>query len=374
MSDASVSEAGVIARSMPAGPVPAKRSPEGSVSGQGKTRDERTTPFIITIDTEGDNLWERPREITTRNADFLPRFQSLCDKFRFKPVYLTNYEMAMSGRFVEFARDVIARDAGEVGMHLHAWNSPPLVPLTSDDFHFQPYLIEYPDAVMRQKIATLTRLLEDRFDQPMVSHRAGRWAFDERYAAMLLAEGYRVDCSVTPGVDWSAHPGNPEGAGGANYAAFPRQPYFLDPANIRATASHGLLEVPMTILASGLYRLAPWAYRVPLVRRAANRVSPGLSWLCPSQPSLGASAQRSREVMLQMAHTARLRGITHMEFMLHSSEFMPGGSPGFSSETDVEYLYESIEMLFENLSGWCSGRTLKEFHAHTVQANHGLHA
>jgi hypothetical protein len=73
------------------------------------------TPFIVTVDTEGDNLWEKPRAITTRNAALLPRFQRLCEKFRFKPVYLTNYEMAMSDVFVDFARDVVSRGAGEVG-------------------------------------------------------------------------------------------------------------------------------------------------------------------------------------------------------------------------------------------------------------------
>src|ERR1700675_1374261 len=103
-------------------------------------------PFIITIDPEGDDLWSKPREITTRNAQYLPRFQSLCERFGFKPVYLTNYEMATSDAFVEFGRDVLARGTGEIGMHLHAWNSPPLVPLTRDDFHYQPYLIEYPEA------------------------------------------------------------------------------------------------------------------------------------------------------------------------------------------------------------------------------------
>src|SRR5688572_7068432 len=141
------------------------------------------TPFIITIDTEGDDLWARPREITTRNAEYLPRFQSLCERFGFKPVYLTNYEMAMSDAFVAFGRDVAARGAGEIGMHLHAWNSPPLVPLNGDDFGSQPYLIEYPAPVMAEKIKTLTHLLENRFEQKMLSHRAGRWALDGRYAA-----------------------------------------------------------------------------------------------------------------------------------------------------------------------------------------------
>jgi hypothetical protein len=48
-------------------------------------------------------------------------------------------------------------------MHLHAWNSPPLVPLTVDDFHHQPYLLRYPEAVIREKVKFMTGLLEDRF-------------------------------------------------------------------------------------------------------------------------------------------------------------------------------------------------------------------
>lgn len=313
------------------------------------------TPFIITIDTEGDNLWARPREITTRNAAYLPRFQALCERFRFKPVYLTDYEMAESGEFIEFARDVIARDAGEIGMHLHAWNSPPLIPLTCDDYLYQPYLIEYPEPVMREKIGTLTGLLEDRFSQKMVSHRAGRWAFDGRYAAMLLAEGYRVDCSVTPGVDWSATPGAPGGTGGTDFRAFPGRPYFIDPHDISIPTNGPLLEVPMTVRASVLYRKAPWAYRIPMLRRAANSVSPGLSWLCPAESPL--------DDMLQAARAARAEGAAHVEFMLHSSELMPGGSPRFRSEHSIERLYESLEILFQELSAWCVGATLQEFRA-----------
>ncbi len=276
-----------------------------------------------------------------------------------KPVYLANYEMAMSDIFVDFARDVVARGAGEVGMHLHAWNSPPLKPLTSDDFRFHPYLTEYPEAVMKEKIRTLTRLLEDRFDQAMISHRAGRWAFDGRYAAMLIDEGYRVDCSVTPGVDWRGNPGDPRGNGGSDYTAFPDRPYFLSPSDISVPTTGGLLEVPMTTRPSSLYRTAPWAYRIPLLRQAAHRVSPQLSWLCPTplleEPNLNA--------MLEVARAARAERAAHMEFMLHSSELMPGGSAIFRNASDIDRLYEHLEILFEDLSAWCCGVTLKEIHA-----------
>src|SRR5262245_32663491 len=277
------------------------------------------TPFVITIDTEGDDLWSRPRHITTHNAEYLPRFQSLCERFRFKPVYLTNYEMVTSDVFVEFGRDVAARGAGEIGMHLHAWNSPPLQPLTTDDFLFQPELIEYPERVMKEKIRTITDLLQDRFDRKMVSHRAGRWGFDGRYAAMLVAEGYCVDCSVTPGVDWGGNPGDPDGDGGTDYTTFPDHAYLLTPSDISLPGAGPLLEVPMTIQPSRLHRMAPWAYRIPLVRSAAYRVTPSLSWLCPTESQLSA--------MLAAARDARRQGAAHLEFMLHSSQLMPGGSP-----------------------------------------------
>ena len=55
--------------------------------------------FIITIDTEGDNLWQNHRVIKTENARYLARFQTLCERFGFKPVWLTNYEMAIEPVF-----------------------------------------------------------------------------------------------------------------------------------------------------------------------------------------------------------------------------------------------------------------------------------
>ena len=46
-------------------------------------------------------------------------------------------EMALR-RFRAFAARVVTR--GErIGMHLHAWNSPPDVPLTSDDARLSMY-------------------------------------------------------------------------------------------------------------------------------------------------------------------------------------------------------------------------------------------
>src|SRR5207247_6379072 len=154
-------------------------------------------------------------------------------------------------------------------------------------------------------------------------------------------------------------PGDPGGNGGTDYTDFPDRPYFLDPSDISAPASGVLLEVPMTTRSSDLYRRAPWAYRLPLLRQAAHRVSPKLRWLCPTplleKPNLNA--------MLQVARAARAEAVAHLEFMLHSSELMPGGSPTFKDASEIERLYEHLEILFVHLSTWRRGTTLKEFHA-----------
>lgn len=308
--------------------------------------------FIITVDTEGDNLWQNHERISTENTRFLPRFQSLCEKYAFKPVYLTNYEMAQDAAYVEFASDVIKRGQGEVGMHLHAWNSPPLVALTDDDWRHKPYLIEFPAEQIKAKVAFMTQLLEDNFQTKMLSHRAGRWAFNEYYASLLVEQGYLVDCSVTPHVNWSSSPGNPKGTGGTDYSRFPKEAYFIDLSDIAKAGDSPLLEVPMSIQLkhSGLLNQIKSGYDK---LRGKNR-SPSTHWLRPSGGNV--------ENMQKVAEQSLKQGSDYIEFMLHSSEFMPGGSPTFKNEQDIERLYEDLEKLFSWISERAQGMTLAEYY------------
>ena len=164
--------------------------------------------FIITIDTEGDNLWKWKKEdpITTENAKFLQRFQNLCDRYGFKPVWLSNYEMLNDSFYVNFISKVVNNNCGEIGMHLHAWYSKPDFEL-SDHYDGAPYLIEYPVEIMEAKIEYMTHLIESRVGIKPVSHRAGRWAINETYIRILIKNGYKADCAITPGIDWSKCPG-----------------------------------------------------------------------------------------------------------------------------------------------------------------------
>lgn len=313
------------------------------------------------MDTEGDNLWQRPQIITTRNAAFLPRFQALCERHGLAPTWLTDYDMGRDPFFIEFGRDVVARGAGEIGVHPHAWNTPPVCSLTGDDHAFMPYLIEYPASVLEAKLEALTSLLETTFDVRMVSHRAGRWSFNDTYAQALARRGFRVDCSVTPGVDWRATLGDPSGGGGTDYSTAPHHAYALPVGGAsRAT----LWEVPVTIRPAGGRFAASVRHMVQGLapaRRIWNRLYPSARWFRP-RPG-------NRHVMHSLLREAASDDSPYVEFMLHSSELMPAGSPTFRDGRSIEALYDDLESTFsEARSLGFVGMTLGGYADHLDEA------
>lgn len=321
--------------------------------------------FLITVDTEGDNVWAKPRAVTTRNAARLPRFQALCEKYGFKPTYLANWEMAHSPVFREFAADVLRRGAGEVGMHLHAWNSPPIAPLTSDDVLHAPYLIEFPEPQVREKVKVMTAALEDAFGVKMRSHRSGRWSFDETYARVLADHGYQVDCSVTPHVNWTFCKGDPSGRGGTDFRGFPESAYFLDLNDVRRPGDSDLLEVPVTIVRTRTYPRPVEALRACAARSfygtvAMLKLFPSYLWLMPTG-SNGPDLHRVLDVV-------KRENRPYAEMALHSSELMPGGSPKLQTEQSIDRLYEDLESLFAAARATFTGCTLGEYYERVKNA------
>jgi hypothetical protein len=325
---------------------------------------DRRPAFLVTIDTEGDNLWARAPSITVENARFLPRFQALCQRHGIRPTYLTNWEMAQSPVYEEFAHDVLDRDAGEIGMHLHAWNSPPIVPLTEDDNKHHPYLIEFPEPILREKVKVMTHTLEENLGVKMLSHRAGRFSFNEVYARALIDHGYLVDGSVTPHVSWKGYPGDPNGAGGTDFTNFPEQAYFLDPRDIRRRGASTLLEIPVTVT-------APWfsapvrglrgaLCALPLGKKVANRLFPTRAWLYPKG--------NNHRWLPRLLQAVQQRGSDFAEFMIHSSELMPSGSPNFPTTASIDRLYETLEHLFALAARDFIPMTMREYHKRVAAA------
>jgi hypothetical protein len=326
--------------------------------------DAHTLAFLITVDTEGDNLWAKPRNITTQNARCLPRFQSLCERYRLRPTYLVNWEMATCPVFQEFGRNVLARRAAEIGMHLHAWNSPPLTALTQDDFLYQPYLHEYPEQLIREKVKVMTATLAETFEITPVSHRGGRWSFNETYARVLMEYQYRIDCTVTPHMSWSRMMGDPRGGGGPDFSDFPESAYLVDPSDVSRPGDSPLLEVPVTVVVPR-YRKPVAATKAvlktggPLASRIAARFFPDHVRMTPNG--------RNRARLLSSLRTVRREGRDYVQLSLHSSELLQRGSPSFTTTEELERLYDDLAAIFEYAQKGYTGCTLSDYYERYIR-------
>lgn len=300
--------------------------------------------FFITVDTEGDNLWERSitrngcRLIKTENAKYIERFQKLCQKYAFVPTYLTDYEMIMEDEFVGRAKEWHKEGLCEVGMHMHAWNCPPLYPLPYYIKGHNPYAGEYPKDILLEKLKYLTDLISCKVYCEPLSHRGGRWYLDDWYIEQLIGLGYIVDCTITPGISWNKTVGNRKC--GMDYREYPNKMFFLD-------KEERLLEVPPTIVSLSKKDIICELYKRPF---NVDIIKNKKIWLRPNGNNL--------KEMLNVVKIGKRNG--YLEFMIHSSELMPGGSPNFRDRASIEKLYKDLECLFEKISELYVGTALKE--------------
>ena len=311
--------------------------------------------FIITIDTEGDNLWDYHlgETITTKNAHFIPRFQTLCEKYNFKPVYLVNYEMAQDEYFVNFAKNILQNNNCEIGIHLHAWNSPPYYELKNgSNTYGLPYLIEYPKNIMDDKFNYLYGLLNERFNIDIISHRSGRWAMNQDYFDILINHNVKVDCSVTPYVSWNNARGFSINSKGTDYTKNSDEPYIIQHSSREQT----LLEMPVTIRKFRHFDIVISKLFHPkyFISTITNIINGKPIWLRPKGNNLSD--------MLTLINNIQESESPYLMFMLHSSELMPGGSPTFKTSESIEKLYKNLEILFNIIASNFRGITLKDYY------------
>lgn len=300
--------------------------------------------FIITIDTEGDNLWQWKRgdEIKTENTLYLSRFQDLCNQYGFKPVWLSNWEMINDSRFVEFIKENLKENRCELGAHLHAWNNPPYYELSSNEKSGAPYLIEYPDEVMEEKLKTLNDKFQSTFGFVPITHRAGRWAMNRTYFRLLKKYGYKIDCSYTPGIDWSNHLGQTKDFKGPDYTKVEAYPHDIE----------GIWEVPLISFKKHI------CFSCGSVREFLKSV---YYLVFGKRIVLRPNGNNAAELKWLVSKNAGSKN-DYLMFMLHSSELMPKGSPTFPTEESIETLFADLEELFALISKDYTGITLSEYY------------
>ena len=305
--------------------------------------------FIITIDTEGDNQWDHGRDLTVENIKFIPRFQSLCEKYSVKPTYLVTSEVCQDVFAKDLFTNYLLKGLAEVGAHLHSWTTPPF--LEGDGFRgndpSHAFASELPYNLLNEKIKTLTEQITGSFGKRPTSFRSGRYGFNENVAKALIANSYVVDSSVTPFVSWTKHSGIPGGKGGPDFIDFPVTPFHFK------VDGGTIVEIPITILPTGFplrnsLKLAQFYFK-NVDRSIALRIFRKLFysnqpvWLRPVPGTT--LSQLSRLIDVTIA-----RKLPFIIMMFHSSELMPGCSKYRPDSNSIEELYELLSGFFKLLA------------------------
>lgn len=317
--------------------------------------------FIITVDVEADNQWQRPSTLAVENIKFLPRFQTLCAKYNFPPTYFVTYEVATNQNCVAILKK-FQKQGAEIAAHLHPWSTPPFIESSAWELAHHRFPSELPLVELAAKLKVLTEALTKNFGQAPTGFRAGRWGISGVLLKLLSEQHYLVDASITPKISWVKHYDSTDASGGLDFKRAPSHPYYPDYKNILTSGSADILEVPMTILYTGLFKneknifsknFVSWPES--LLKKIVNRILFRQKWLRIFHNSKKSDWQN-------IYHSALINNLPILQFMIHSSELMPGVSPYAKTEAAVDFIYQQLEEMFKFfVANNLSGKTLTSF-------------
>lgn len=303
------------------------------------------TLFTMTVDTEEEWDWGAgwpTGNLSVTNVSQLPKFQDLCERFGIATTYFVNQAVLDDPVARQTVLALAGREQVEVGMHIHPWNTPPLVqngPVRARE----TYLHNLPDDVIRAKLHSV----HDRFARlgwRPTSFRGGRYSSGRIVQQFLRDQGFRADASVVPYTTWRDD-------GAPDYRQRGLSPVRLPP---RFPGDEPLWEVPLTL--GFTHRPFPfWGRCYELVERTwlrklrliglADRI--GLLrkvWLNFEEP-MG----RQMLPFLRMLSRMELPCIC---FTVHSSSLVAGSNPYARTPADVERIFARVREVFATLAGW----------------------
>lgn len=288
--------------------------------------------LVVTIDVEEEGLFSgsyASHDNAVTNVTELASLDPLFRELGIRPTLLVTYPVITHDRYAELLTRLTGLWGGEIGAHLHHWNTPPLKklpypePVPSD-------LI--PSELLAQKLENLLVAIREVGVEP-TSFRMGRFNLGPRMFSLLEQTGIIVDSSIAPMRKYY---------GGPDHFSAGTDPYFPNPENLSVPGDSQILEVPMTILP--LFRNLGG-----LLDGIGNSVVPArwVSWFAmnlgslPAQP-LWTGMRRLKAAVKLHAH----RGGKVLNVFFHSSELIPGGCPQHQTAEDVERFRRKLREFF----------------------------
>ena len=303
-----------------------------------------TTPrLLVVVDTEEEFDWSRDfarANDSVRAIRCIDRFQRICDDYRITPVYVVDFPVASQSDGYRPLQDIYKSRRCFIGAHLHPWVNPPF---EEEVNRYNSFPGNLPPSLEARKLHILGDLIGERFGGRPVIYKAGRYGVGANTAEILEDQGYEVDVSFCPYMNYSAE-------GGPDFSHVPVQPFWFG-------KQRRLLEIPLSVGFVGGLRTwgnywQSFACRVPLrqlhfgavLSRSGllNRV-----WLSPEGYSLAENVGLLRALYRN--------GLRVFSFALHSPSLEPGNTPFVTSRGELETFLSQCRRFFDYFLGELKG-------------------
>jgi hypothetical protein len=299
--------------------------------------------LVVVIDTEEEFDWHTgfSRENTAvRTVRQIHLVQDLLDEFHVTPVYVVDYPVASQPDGYRPLQKIHCDNRCLIGAHLHPWVNPPFQePITRR----MSYPGNLPPELEAEKLRLLGDEIEQQFGNRPVIYKAGRYGIGPATAATLEEQGYEIDLSVCPCVDYSSE-------GGPDFSDHTAHPYWFGDRR-------RLLELPLTVgftgllqrQSSGLHRIASHPslallHPVGVLARLnlARRV-----WLSPES--------HSATDQIRLIRILHADGLRFFSLAFHSSSLEPGHTPFVRTQRDLDGLLDRCRQFLDFFFGEFGG-------------------
>jgi hypothetical protein len=299
---------------------------------------------VAVVDTEEEFDWargHRRENISVRSMRWIGRVQDIFDKAGVTPVYVIDYPIASQPDGYRPLQEIYASGHCLIGAHLHPWVNPPFDEVLNRRNSFPGNL---PRTVEAAKLAVLGDQIGERFGVKPTIYKAGRYGIGPNTAEILEEQGYDVDLSVCPHMDYSAE-------GGPDFSSYSAFPYWFG-------VRRRLLELPLTVGFAGALRawgdgLHRAVSRPPLDRwhligalarlRVLDKV-----WLSPE----GYLTHEHKRLVRSLLGS----GLRIFTFAFHSPSVVPGHTPYVRTESDLARFLGRCREFFDFFLGETGGR------------------
>jgi len=298
--------------------------------------------LVVVIDTEEEFDWSggHSRSNTSvRSTRRVERIQCVFDQYKITPTYVIDYPIVSQPDGYCPLQEIHRSGRCLIGAHLHPWVNPPFDEAVN---RYNSFPGNLPRSLEAGKLRILTDSIGERFGQRPTIYKAGRYGIGPNTAEILEEQGYEIDLSVCPQMNYFAE-------GGPDFSSSSAWPYWF--------GRRRLLEIPLTVGFSGLLRR--WG---PPMHRAASRGlmaslhGPGILaraglvnkiWLSP-EGYLG-------KELIDLVRALYRDGLRVFSFAFHSPSLECGHTPYVRNQRDLEDFYSRCQTFFDFFMGDLSG-------------------